>query len=284
MNRRIRYVFRSTIPANPISSRRSGDGVEPDHSSPPSSSNWRPVAAMNAPSRVSAPWAALSASAVSRQMSDALVQDPDPVGQRLGLGHVVGAEQDRRVVLLADRADELLHLELRARVEAGRRLVEQEQDGRREERAGERDLLLHPARQVLHRLAAPLGREPDPLEDARDRLARLARGHPVEAGGVAQVLGRRHALEERRLDRHAVHQPLYGARAPEDVVSEHGRRPAVVEEQRREEAHERRLPRAVLPQDGDALAPPEREASRRGGRPRGGGAGDGGCRRCRHGG
>src|SRR5207342_861169 len=74
-----------------------------------------------------------------------------------------------------------------------------------------------------------------------------------------QVLGGRHALEERRLNRHAVHEPLHGARPLEDVVSEHGRRPAVVEEERREQAHERRLPRAVLPQDRDALAPPERE-------------------------
>jgi hypothetical protein len=87
-------------------------------------------------------------------------------------------------------ADELLHLELRARVEAGGRLVEEQEDGRGQERARERDLLLHPAREVLHRLAAPVRREADPLEDLGDSLARLGRRHPVEAGGVVQVLGR----------------------------------------------------------------------------------------------
>ena len=58
------------------------------------------------------------------------VEDPDAVGERLGLGHVVRAEQDRRVVRGPHLADELLHLELRARVEPGRRLVEQQQHGR----------------------------------------------------------------------------------------------------------------------------------------------------------
>ena len=48
--------------------------------------------------------------------------------------------------------DELLHLELRARVEPRRRLVEQQQDGRGQQRPREGDLLLHAARQVLHRL------------------------------------------------------------------------------------------------------------------------------------
>ena len=76
----------------------------------------------------------------------------------------------------ADLADELLHLELRARVEPRRRLVEQQQDGRRQERPRERDLLLHPAREVLHRLAAPLGREADALEDLAGSRARVFDG------------------------------------------------------------------------------------------------------------
>ena len=71
--------------------------------------------------------------------------DDDPVGQRFGLGHVMGAEQDRRVVALAHRSDERLHLELAAGVKAGGRLVQQQQHGCRQQRAGERDLLLHAA-------------------------------------------------------------------------------------------------------------------------------------------
>src|SRR3954451_12243494 len=46
------------------------------------------------------------------------VEDPDAVGERLGLGHVVRAQQRGRVVRAADLADELLHVALGARVEA----------------------------------------------------------------------------------------------------------------------------------------------------------------------
>ena len=107
------------------------------------------------------------------------VEDADALGEHLGLVEVVRAEQDRRVVRLADLADELLHLELRARVEARRRLVEEEDDRRREQRASERDLLLHPARQILHRLVAAVAREADALEDLGDPVPRLLRGHAV---------------------------------------------------------------------------------------------------------
>ena len=129
----------------------------------------------------------------------------------------------------AHLSDELLHLELRARVEPGRRLVEQEQHGRGQQRARERNLLLHPAGEVLHRLAAPVGREADPPEDLRDPLARLGRGHPVEARGVVEVLRGRHLLEEARLDGHPVDEPPDGLVLADDVVAEHTsrrRRPA----------------------------------------------------------
>src|SRR5581483_2783726 len=112
------------------------------------------------------------------------VEQADAVGELLRLLHVVRAQQDRRVVPLADLADERLHLLLRPWVEARRRLVQQEQNRRGEQRACERDLLLHAARQVFPRLTATGRREPDTFEDARDLRVRLARPHAVEAGGV----------------------------------------------------------------------------------------------------
>jgi hypothetical protein len=166
----------------------------------------------------------------------------------------VRAEEDRRVVQSAHLADEVLHLELRAGVEARRRLVEQEEHRRGEERPREGDLLLHPAREVLHRLAAPVRREADPLEDLRDPLARLRRRHAVEAGGVVEVLGGRHLLEEARLDRHAVHEPADVLVPAHDVVAEHARAPAIREEERREQADQSRLARPVLAEDCDAFA------------------------------
>ena len=125
---------------------------------------------------------------------------------------------------------------------------------------GERDLLLHASRETFHRLASPVGREADPLEDARDLVARLVGRHPVEARRVREVLRRGHLLEERGLDRHAVDEPADSARLLEDVVAEDGRVPAVVQEQGREEPDQRRLARAVLAQDGDALAARDLEA------------------------
>src|SRR5581483_3555852 len=55
------------------------------------------------------------------------VQDPDALGERLGLREVVRAEQDRRVVRRAHLADERLDLALGARIQPGGRLVEQQQ-------------------------------------------------------------------------------------------------------------------------------------------------------------
>src|SRR5918911_1223498 len=57
----------------------------------------------------------------------AAVEQADAVRELLRLLHVVRAEEDRRVVPLPDLADERLHLLLRARVEARRRLVEEQQ-------------------------------------------------------------------------------------------------------------------------------------------------------------
>jgi hypothetical protein len=151
-------------------------------------------------------------------------------------------------------ADEVLHLELGPRVEARRRLVEQEQRRRGQQRARQRHLLLHPARQVLHRGRRALGGEADPFEDLRDAAPCVRRAQPIEPRRVRQVLRRRHALEERRLDRHAVDDAAHRALVAHDVVPEHARAAAVGQQQGRQQADERRLARAVLAQHGDALA------------------------------
>jgi hypothetical protein len=171
----------------------------------------------------------------------------------------VRAEQDRGVVRLPHLAHELLHLELRARIEARRRLVEQQQHRRREERPRERNLLLHPAREVLHRLAAPVDREADLRQDRGDLDAGLARPHAVVPSRVVQVLASRHLLEEAGLDRDAVDELPNRPRIREDVVPEHLGAAAVVEEQGREQPDQRRLAGAVLAQDRDALSALHRE-------------------------
>src|SRR5581483_4094301 len=98
------------------------------------------------------------------------------------------------------------------------------------------------------------GREADLLEDRRDGRSRLRRTHPVEAGGVREVLGGRHLLEEARLDGDAVDQPADRLRVAEGVVAEDPRLAGVVDEERRQKPDERRLSRPVLAEHGDALA------------------------------
>jgi hypothetical protein len=99
-----------------------------------------------------------------------------------------------------------------------------------------------------------VGREADPGQNLRDLVLGLVRPQAVEARGVAQVLDRAHLLEEARLDRDAVDHPAHRAGVAEGVPAEDRRRAAVRQQQCREQPDQRRLPRAVRAQDGDALA------------------------------
>src|SRR5207249_4795527 len=169
-------------------------------------------------------------------------------------------KQDRRVVLGAHLLDERLHLLLRAWIEAGRRLVEQEQDGCGQQRSRQRHLLLHAPREVLHRIAAAVAREADAAQDLRDLVASVRGAHPVEARRVAEVLDGGHLLEEGRLDRDTVDEPANGTRLAEGVVAEDPCAASVGQEQGRQQPDQRRLAGPVRAQDRDALAAGDVEA------------------------
>src|SRR5436190_9291531 len=112
---------------------------------------------------------------------------------------------------------------------------------------------------MLHPFVPASDREADALEDLRDRLLRDPRRNPIEPRRVGQVLLGRHLLEERRLDRDAVDEPLDRARLLDHVVAEDRGAAPVGQQQRREQADKRRLARAVLTEDRDALATLHRE-------------------------
>ena len=65
------------------------------------------------------------------------MDDRDPVAESLGLVDVVGREQDRDLVAVAQVSDHLEQLVADARVEADRRLVEEQHLGLGDERAGD---------------------------------------------------------------------------------------------------------------------------------------------------
>jgi hypothetical protein len=85
-------------------------------------------------------------------------------------------------------------------------------------------------------------------------------GHAVEAHRVGEVLRRGHLLEEARLDRDAVHQLLDLVGLRDHVVVEDPGDSAVGDQQRGEDADQRRLTRPVLAEHGDRLATAHREA------------------------
>ena len=84
-----------------------------------------------------------------------LVHHDEPVAELLGFVHVVRGEHLRHALLL-EPVEAIPEHVARLRVEAGRRLVEQEQLGVVHQRAGDRQPALHAARERLDLRLAPL--------------------------------------------------------------------------------------------------------------------------------
>ena len=103
-------------------------------------------------------------------LDPAAVHDRDPVGHRQRLLLVVGDVDEGDPDLALDP----LQLELQAlaqlQVEGAERLVEQQHLRQVDQRPGQRDPLLHAARELV-RAPVDLAREPDPLELGLDPLA-----------------------------------------------------------------------------------------------------------------
>ena len=119
----------------------------------------------------------------------AVVHDRHAVAQPLGLVHVVRGQQDRPAGLL-ELLDEIPELPPRLRIEAGGRLVEKEQLGIADERAGERQPLLLPARERAdaRRRASPRA--------ARARSPRPAPGPDRRSCGTGAASRRTVSLSE----------------------------------------------------------------------------------------
>ena len=85
----------------------------------------------------------------------AVIDDRDAIAQPFGLVHVVRRQQNGAAGAL-ELLDQIPELAPRLRVEAGRRLVEEQQVGVADERAGQREPLLLSARQRRHTRVALL--------------------------------------------------------------------------------------------------------------------------------
>ena len=148
-----------------------------------------------------------------------------------------------------DLLDEGLDVELRARVQAGGRFVQEQQRRARQQGSRDGDLLLHPPAHLLDGAVDAFLADAQPGQD-RDRIALGGRAvEAVEPRREDQVLHRAELLEEGGVDADPVDQALDRHLLAFDVVAE-DLDPALVEgQQARDEADERRLPRAVGAED-----------------------------------
>ena len=109
------------------------------------------------------PISAFSSAGVPSATILPVVDDPDPVGEDVRLLQVLRREEDGDAILAPQAGDLLPERRPALRVEAGRRLVEEEDPRAVDEREREVEPALHPARVAGH---LPVGRvlEPDALE------------------------------------------------------------------------------------------------------------------------
>ena len=103
-----------------------------------------------------------------------LVHDDEPVAQLLGLVHVVGRQDERHAALL-EPVQAVPQQVAGLRVEAGRRLVEEQHVGLVDQRAGDRQAPLHAARQRLDLVVGALGQ----LGELEQLVGAAARPRPA---------------------------------------------------------------------------------------------------------
>ena len=116
----------------------------------------------------------------------ALVDDPDPVAEPLGLLHVVGRVEDRHALLL-ERGDAGEDRVAALGVDAHGRLVEHQQAGVVEQADADVEPALHAAREAVGAVAGPVG-QVDDCQHLVHAPVELLAPEPLEAPEEAQVL------------------------------------------------------------------------------------------------
>ena len=141
----------------------------------------------------------------------------------LSLFHVMGREHDRRAVALAQMGQMVGEIAARGRIESGARLVEQQDLRLMEQRLGQLDAALKPARERFDQIGGACVKS-KAREHRRDSLAQAAAGDSVQMPVMAQILGHGQlAVEARMLKDNA--EP-----AADAVVSPRRSRPSIAAE------------------------------------------------------
>ena len=117
----------------------------------------------------------------------AVVDDREPVAELVGLLHVVRGEEDRLAVGV-ELAEDLPQRDAALRVEAGGRLVEEQDRRAVHDRPGHHEPLRHAARQREHRRVGRGRRGGTARAVGRPRPSRSSAVHPEEAAVEVEVL------------------------------------------------------------------------------------------------
>ena len=163
----------------------------------------------------------------------------------LGLVHVVGRDQHGQPIG-RERVDLAPELAPRLRIDAGGRLVEQQQLRVRQGAGAEREPLLPAARERAGKLLLATVKA-EPLHHRLRGALRI--GEAVDARDELQVLAHREVLIEAEALRHVADMHADLVRLGADVVAETRAAPAVGREQPAQHADGRGLARAVRPEE-----------------------------------
>src|SRR5882724_4150530 len=181
------------------------------------------------------------------------LDEGDLVAELVRLAHVVGRQHDGDPLLAPEPGDVRADAHRHVRVEAERRLVEEEELGVVHERLRERDPLLEPGRQIAVRNPAvwpELAYLDEPVDARPERAAAQAVEPPVEGDDLADP----QAPEERRPAARHVEPASQQGRVADDVVAEHRDGAAIGREQGGENREQRRLAGAIRAEEAEDRA------------------------------
>ena len=187
----------------------------------------------------------------------------DPI-ETLSLLHVGGGDQygEARPVR-PDVVDEPPELPARQRIDAGGRLVQDQEIGIVDQGAAERELLLHPAGQLAGR-AIRKGMQPGRAQEARAARATLGRRLPEQASEIVDVLHDREARIEIAAQalRHVgdARHDAVAVRRRSDVAAERANGPGLQAANAGDQAEQGRFSDPIRPHQRGRAAGPEREA------------------------
>ena len=172
-----------------------------------------------------------------------MVDDDDPVGQLIGLLHVLRRQQDGHVAG-GEPLDHLPERQPASRIESGGGLVQEEHGRRGDQAHGEVETAAHPARIGLHLAPGRVG-ELEQFEQVAGAVLGIGLAEAVEPPKHEQVLFAGQILVHRRVLAGEPNALAHLARLARYVVAVHERSAPIGREQRAQDANHRRLAGAV---------------------------------------